>query len=271
MNWKAKVALQCVLARFPFGEKANHLLQRVGRRYTAERLQKRIAEVRKTLDYLEAFAPLAEATVAEVGTGWELIAPLAMVARGACTVRTYDLYRHLRSDLVRQIARMVPCDFEDAMRRIEYHAPANAANTGLPSNSVDVFYSYEVFEHIPVDDVHQIVAESKRVLRSTGVAYHAIGLGDHYGQYGVSNINFLKYSDRAWNFWVQNRISYHNRLREKEFLQIFRQHGACILDVRTKVSEIDVLALCNGFTPDQKFSGMTPEELAPWYTEIVYS
>jgi cyclopropane fatty-acyl-phospholipid synthase-like methyltransferase len=271
MNWKAKVAVQSVLAHLPFGERANHLLQKASHRYTPERLQKRVADVKTVVDYLERLISFAGATVVEVGSGWELIAPLVMVARGAETVHTYDLNRHLRPEIARQVAEIVPVDFDSAMRRIQYHAPSDAANTGLAEKSVDLFYSYEVFEHVSQEDIHRIVAESRRVLKPSGIAYHAIGLGDHYAQYGVSNINFLKYSDRTWGFWVQNRISYHNRLREKEFLQIFGEHGARILDVRSKTSEADLTLLKSGFKPDRKFAFMEPEELAPWYTEIVTS
>jgi hypothetical protein len=271
MNWKAKVAVQCVLAHLPFGERANHLLQKANHRYTPQRLQERIADVKAVFDYLEKRVPFAGATVVEVGTGWELIAPLMMVARGVDTVHTYDLNPHLRLGIAKRVAEMVPVDFDSAMRRIKYYAPSDAANTGLPEKSVDLFYSYQVFEHISQDELHRIVAESRRVLKPSGIAYHAIGLGDHYAEYGVSNINFLKYSDRTWGFWVQNRISYHNRMREKEFLQLLGEHGARIVDVRSKTSEADLTILKNGFKPDRKFAAMTPEELAPWYTEIVTS
>src|SRR5579862_4879538 len=136
MNWKTKVAIQFVLAHMPYGEQANHVLQRVSNRYTPERLKKRIADTKAVLDYIEKHTPLSGATIVEVGTGWELIAPLMMAARGAGIIHTYDLNRHVRVALARQVAEMIPVNFDDAMHRINYHAPADAAETGLLEKSV---------------------------------------------------------------------------------------------------------------------------------------
>jgi SAM-dependent methyltransferase len=57
---------------------------------------------------------------------------------------------------------------------IVYLAPADAANTGLPDESVDYHISTTVFEHIPGADIERILKEAKRILKKDGVAIHFI-------------------------------------------------------------------------------------------------
>jgi SAM-dependent methyltransferase len=272
ISWKTKIAIQWVLAQMPGGERINHALQHAHRRYTPERLRERVDELEKVCDYIAPYMSFAGADIVEVGTGWLLIAPLVMVRRGARRVHTYDHIRHMRKDLTARIAGTMGCDLEESMRHVEYHAPADAADSGLPDHSIDLFFTFNVLEHMPLDGIVALIRESKRLLRPGGVAYHAVGLGDHYAEFDgrLSRVNFLQYSDRWWNFWVQNHISYHNRLREKEFLAMFREQGAEILDVRSMIEQSDVAVIKNGQKLAERFRGMTPEELATHYMEVVY-
>ena len=153
---------------------------------------------------------------------------------------------------------------------IVYKAPGDACQSGLPDKCIDLFYSYAVLEHVPEKVVAGLAEESRRVLKPCGVAFHSIGLHDHYNTYGVSKVNFLRYPEWAWKFFVKNRISYHNRMREKEFLSIFQNNGAHILDVRHDIDPAD-LQLLQNMKVDKRFNGMTPEELAVSHSEIIYS
>ena len=273
VHWKAKVAIQWALARLPYGEQVNFQLQKLNGHYSDGRLNQKIREARETLRYLSRFVKLQGATVVEVGTGWNLTGPLAMVELGAKTVHTYDIHRHLRSDLSRRSARLMGLNLDQAMGSIEYHAPADASRTGQPGQSVDLFYSHEVLEHIPRKEIVAILNESKRVLRPGGIVYHDIHPRDHYAGWGknVSKVNFLRYSDRAWDFWVQNRISYHNRMRAREFLDIFREGGLKAVDVAVEVDPGDVALLRGGFPLNKKFTSMPPEDLAPYSLRVVYT
>jgi SAM-dependent methyltransferase len=268
--WQAKVGVQWVLAAVPGGEQLNHLFQRLYGSHSDDRLKARIPAVDQLLDYIERFAPLKGATVVEVGTGWVPIGALCMVKRGAQVVHTYDLTRHLRPKLAERAMQLMEMD-PAAWQSVHYHAPADASQTGLPDQSVDLFYSAAVLEHVPPEALVKIVRESRRVLRPGGVAFHEIGLHDHYSDVApIPKINFLKYSDRTWDFWVQNRISYHNRMRAKEFLQLFEAEGLKILDVQTKTDQYEVAMLKHGFHIDRKFKDMTPEELAINNMRVLY-
>jgi hypothetical protein len=63
---------------------------------------------------------------------------------------------------------------------------------------------------------------SKTCVETERVAFHAIGEHDHYIDFdsSISKGNFLQYPEWAWKLFVKNGISYHNRMREKESLDI---------------------------------------------------
>src|SRR5205814_499854 len=158
------------------------------------------------------------------------------------------------------------------LANITYVAPGDATNSGLPDHCVDLIYSYAVLEHVPETTIHAIASESKRVLRPGGLAYHMIGTFDHYANVdkSISRVNFLQYPEWEWKLFVKNKISYHNRLRAKEFVEIFRSHGADIRVVHDTIEPSDLTAL-KRIKVDGRFQGMTDEELAVSGSEVLYS
>jgi hypothetical protein len=63
---------------------------------------------------------------------------------------------------------------------VQYLAPADAADTGLPANSVDYHFSVTVLEHIPLGTIRDIFVEARRTLSNHGVALHFIDSSDHF-------------------------------------------------------------------------------------------
>jgi SAM-dependent methyltransferase len=301
MEWRVKVGIQFVLARLPYGTNFNHWLQLVNQSYTPQRVRDRVLLNAEIVGRIAKFAALRRATIVEVGTGWELIGPLILSLFEPDAIYTFDLRRHLRFNIVRKVLRQIEaeidkicalCDLDCAaakrqvrrmadaptlndvlaLAKIVYIAPGDAARTGLPDGSLDLFFSREVMEHLTEPVLLDILRESKRLLKPSGVAFHAIEPGDHYAnaKAGLSRVNFLQYSERSWNFWVSNKLSYHNRWRARQFLDTFTTEGARILDIRSQTDSRDVELLKNGFRLHPKFSGFTPEELAVNYLEVVH-
>ena len=145
----------------------------------------------------------------EVGTGWEPISALLFYLMGARTIYTYDHLPHVRFSLAQQIVKQMQRNIEQigsitsrprpvlmnelsklreatdleelfAYAGVVYKAAGDATRSGLADNSVDLVYSYAVLEHVPESMVNDITVEAKRVLKEDGIAYHAIGLHDHY-------------------------------------------------------------------------------------------
>ena len=299
--WKLKVAIQFVLAHFPWGEQLNYLLQILNKSHSPEKTRQRIPDLVKGLKLIDEYVRLDGSSVMEIGTGWDAINALLFYLMGVKTIYTYDHVPHVRYKLVQNVlyqienlveqihlitsipesvliarldklkaATSTEMIFEAA--NIVYRAPGDATETGLPDNSIDLVYSYAVLEHVSEGVIHGLTVETKRILRQNGIAYHAIGLGDHYAGFDkkVSKVNFLRYPEWIWYFFVKNKISYHNRLREKQFVKIMESHGGKIETINNKVDPGD-LEILKTMKIDKRFSGMTHEELAVYYSEIVLS
>lgn len=149
--------------------------------------------------------------------------------------------------------------------RIEYVAPGDAANTGLPAGSMDFHTSTRVFEHIPPDVIRAILREGNRVVGQRGLFVHRIDYGDHFAHsdHSISKINFLQFSDKEWDSIAGNGYMYMNRLRHDDFVRIFEQAGHEILDVETSVDSacIDLLDSAD-FELDSRFECKPQDVLA---------
>jgi SAM-dependent methyltransferase len=146
---------------------------------------------------------------------------------------------------------------------IHYSAPGDATRSGLPDGSLDLYFSVAVFEHVSVKTVKALLREAYRTLRPGGLTYHVIGMFDHYTTMdpSITQVNFLKYSDFTWRMLGQNKIYFHNRLRESEFVTLFREAGFEIVDKR---SEVDVRSLeaLESMHLNAKYRGFDKRDLA---------
>ncbi len=299
--WKIKVLIQFFLSKLPMGEKINYLLQRVNKSHNEEKIKERIVGLLKAMRKINEYIPLEGATVVEIGTGWEPICFVLLYLMGVKICHTYDHVSHVRYNLVKMLVRSIEnqldkiskitsislsvlgkrlsklkksSNLDDFFSRANstYHAPGDASRTGLEEGSVDLVYSHAVLEHVPKKVIYDLTMESKRVLKRSGIAYHLIGLHDHYVSFDkkITKVNFLKYPEFLWSFFVKNKISYHNRLREKQFLNIFEECGAKVVWLENKTDPNDINFLRN-MKIDKSFHGMSYEELAIYQTELIIS
>ena len=299
--WKLKVLIQFILAHLPGGESLNFALQEAGGSRSPEKLRGRIRELGGELAFLQRQFDLEGKTVVEVGTGWDAINTILLALFGARPIYSYDHVRHVRFPSLRnvltelnsmtaelaEVAGLPEATFRRRLAAlldardlsalleaacITYIAPGDACASGLPDHSVDLFYSYAVLEHVSEGVVHCLCAEAQRVLKSDGRVFHYIGEHDHYISVSptLSRVNFLKYPEWLWRFLVKNKISYHNRLREKEFLEIFAAHGTRVEVIDSFVDERDIEAL-RTMKIDKRFSGMSDRELAVHATRVLLS
>ncbi|HUU22184.1 MAG TPA: class I SAM-dependent methyltransferase [Phycisphaerae bacterium] len=148
---------------------------------------------------------------------------------------------------------------------IEYLAPADAARLELPGASVDFHVSLFVFEHVPPDAVAGILAEGARVLRPGGAMVHHIDYSDHFSHSdtSISPINFLQFSDAQWAQYAGNRYMYMNRLRQDDYVEMFRSLGQRIVLARTVSNDKCLAILRRGDLPlDQRFRAKPLDTLA---------
>jgi predicted SAM-dependent methyltransferase len=227
----------------------------------------------------------------EIGTGWYPTLPVCFALIGAACTHTYDLTRHLDPKLVirlvRRLERHLQAIAEASGQSIEevrtcfaalstagsagaileganihYHAPGDATSSGLPDGSVDVVFSNSVLEHVLPEVIVPLMRESWRVLRPGGYAIHSVNCGDHYAYCDrtITQVNYLRYSDRYWSLWNNDR-QYQNRLRAREFVDAARSVGFDIAFSyhRPRAELVEEVARMR--LPDQ-FARFTIEELA---------
>ena len=114
---------------------------------------------------------------------------------------------------------------------IKLLSPVDARRTDFPENTFGLFYSIDTLEHIPPDDIHSILKESRRIVKPQGSFLHSIDLADHfsYTDSTISSINFLQFSDDEWRR-LCNRYTYHNRMRKSDYEKIINSLGFAIID-----------------------------------------
>jgi SAM-dependent methyltransferase len=300
VDWKAKVAVQFCLAHVPGGERLNYALQTLRKSRSRAKTRARVIKLAEMIALVRRYVELDGASVVEAGTGWDAINAIMLALLGAKTVYTFDHVWHVRHAEVAKVIEAIQDSLDEiavasslpitTLRErvglmasassldrlfqstgIAYMAPGDAAHTALPDASVDLFYSYAVLEHVPDEVVGALTEESRRVLKRDGVAFHAIGEHDHYVDFdgSISKVNFLQYPEWAWKLFVKNGISYHNRMREKQFLDLFASYGAHVKFLRSFVDDRDLDAL-KTMKVDRRFSGMSARELAINRTEVIF-
>lgn len=308
MHWRKKATIQTLCAALPLGgDSLYYSLQRLagGLRQSPHPEPWLKAAVEIAADLQSSGVVLEGARLVEVGTGRGLETPAGLHLMGAGRIDSYDLHplladwriegllRHLTDDMDRIVALLGPLaaggaaavrarigrltagnpGAKEAMRRLDlhYHAPADAARTGLPDGSVAGHISFTVFEHIPAPVLVDILREAGRVLAPGGVTVHHIDLSDHFAHddTSITAVNFLRYTQPEWDRLAGNRFAYHNRLRVDAMHALFAEAGQEILQHTDWTDDAGLAALQAGLPLAPEFSGQSIEKLAMTGTRVV--
>ena len=298
MNWKLKSAIQRTCAMLPVGQQEiYYLLQRTfgSLRRPADPTPMWEEAVSVIADLNAAGFDMRNARVLEVGTGRRLDMPIAFFLCGTHSVITVDLHLYLNETLAMQSIQALRLNREkframfqrvvettefdrrwEALTQvtslstlfktasIDYHAPADAAQTNLPSGSIDLHTSYTVFEHIPREVLVRILREANRLLSKRGVACHHIDPSDHFSAEdpSITAINFLQFSEQEWAHYAGNGFAYHNRLRADQYRELYGESGQNVLQWKEVVDARSLRAIGSGFPLHPDFQTKTPETLS---------
>jgi hypothetical protein len=236
-------------------------------------------------------------TFLEIGTGRVPVVPLAYWLMGADKTITIDRNPYLQGELVREHLDYVSAHPEEIRElfgallderrfsellelsraprfttrefldlcRVQYLAPGDAAETGLPSVSVDFHTSFTVLEHIPPAELVRIFREGNRIVRSGGLFVHNIDYSDHFSHSDetITAINFLQYSDHEWERYAGNRYMYMNRLRHDDFLELYNSVGHQILAAEPRTDDrVRELLASGALRVDDRFRNKPQSVLA---------
>ena len=299
MRWKTKSVLQNAISMLPnrLSLEAYYTVQRrFGGLRNVDPTCRLVAGIETCKRILAQGESLEGKTFFELGTGRLPLVPIAYWLMGAKRTISVDLNRYLKPVLCREallnffrykeqvttlfggladldrlsalqrLAIDSPSDVEKLMRLccIEYKAPCDAAETGLPSGSIDFHTSYTVLEHIPKSTLGEIFDEGGRLVKKDGLFVHRVDYSDHFSHSdsSISAINFLQFSELKWDMLAGNRYMYMNRLRHDDFLDLFRQWGHSVLMAEPDVDREIVLTLKDpGFSLDDRFRDKSEEVL----------
>ncbi len=292
MNWRLKGIVQKTLSAVPGGVQLNTMLQRhVGGLRSPEQNM----SMKVTADWVVIAAhmraldmSLAGTRYMEIGTGWFPTLPVCFMLAGAESVVSFDLTRHLDSELTERLWRHLeshlPAIADAAGQPIEvvrarytarprptldYRAPADATVSGLADNSVDVVFSNSVLEHVPRRVIADMMREAHRVLRPGGLSIHSVNCADHYAYSdpAITFINYLTYSDTDWAFW-NNDLQYQNRMRPRDFIELSEQAGlTTVLAAHTPRQEL--LAVLPSMKIAAEFRNYPAEQLCTTSVDFV--
>ena len=297
MHWRLKATVQKVLGALPRGKELHYLLQRHagGLKDLEGELAMKLDDFRLMAGHLhDVDMPIQGTRFLEMGSGWYATLPLCLYLAGAKSIDTLDLERHMRPDLLLECATRLcrhihviahagkrsPDDVSDDQRAIvralkhgatlddatggvvRYRAPADACATGHADASLDVVYSNSVLEHVPGPIIERGFEEARRILRPRGVIFHSANCGDHYAYVdrAITQLNYLRYSDSAWQKW-NNAFLYQNRLRAEDFTRMARTAGFTI-EVDTSRPHPKRLAELAAIEVHPHFSRYSREQLA---------
>lgn len=302
MRWQTKAIIQRAVAALPPRASGSvyYAMQRCFGGLRSGTIDP-TSRMRFAIELCEAIARQEKSTVGktflEVGTGWRVNMPLVFWLCGAKRVVTLDLNHFLKIPLICQdiqflqeqgaplreeFAQRLPQFFDESrwnrlanveiktaldLQRlfdIEYHAPADAADTALDSASIDYHVSCNVLEHIPAGVLTGILNEANRIVRPDGLVLHRVDHTDHFSHSdpSISPINFLQYGDRNWDRLAQNRYAYVNRLREDDYVKLFDSAGHHLHEVNSEVDPEILGILEKPFQVGEPFRSKSADTLA---------
>jgi hypothetical protein len=282
MDWRLKGTIQKVLGHLPGGERIHYLLQQRGGGLTnfAAECDMKVDDWSLMMGHLATSGiAVAGATLMEMGTGWYPTFPLCLHLAGAARVHTVDLNPYLKPEktialaerllethvpLIAQLANREPSAIEARLLEVTralrggatigaatgggvaYHAPSDAAQTGLAPGPV----------------IESCLVEAQRILRAGGIVFHSVNCGDHYAYTDatIDQLHYLQYSEAAWDKW-NNEFLYQNRLRASDFTDMARAAGFAI-EIDTSRALPERLAALDKLEVDPCFAKYSRDQLA---------
>lgn len=266
MNWRVKAILQKILSKTNFGDRLNHIPATLNKNYhynvalyqTHECLRK----------YNHSNTNFSKNKVAlEIGTGYSLISSIVLSLIGFSKIITVDITPDVKiSTSKKQIAYLKSPKIikpiiskslfteEEILEKIEkieqaksletildilkikYIAPYTFEDIKKYSNEFHYITSQVVLEHIPPKILDEMFKFTKETLVKNETCVHTINFIDHFANPGffqdkkISEFNFLKYSDKFWDYWSGNSIAYTNRLSHLFYLELSKKYNLEVID-----------------------------------------
>lgn len=161
-------------------------------------------------------------------------------------------------------------DFLKKELDIHYNAPQDAKNTAFSNQYFDFISSTLTLCFIPKNDLEKILIECYRILKLGGVMSVTIDYQDNWSYIDnkITGYNFLLFNYEQWKKYNPG-IHFQNRLRHKDYLQMFEKIGFKIVSEKHRSPEDADLEKLRNLNIDSSFSSYTLNELGVKDGEIV--
>ncbi len=302
MNWRIKALTFKSLSLLPGADSiADFYRTRFGKMAHFD-VSKRFNLSAPTLDMIgRAGVNLPTARCLEIGAGWQPTIPVMLYLAGARNLTLTDIKRSLTDRTVpdamrqylshsEQLAQIVggsPDDIRRDLHRlsgsdtnnwqsvfessgIHYIAPLDLSIETPPGGPFDLIYSHSVLSFIPKPILQQIIQHSRTMMKTGGICCHNITVADefHGCDPNITHANFLRFSEKQWQFWGQSRLKHQNRLRPSDYVRMFEEAGFSIVecDIEPDSELIPRLAELNIHAD---FKGCPPIELAAIHCRLI--
>jgi hypothetical protein len=266
MNWKIKAVLQKILSLSSLGDKLNHIPVTLTQEYHKNVFIYQSHECIRKFDYCK-FNFLKKNRVAlEIGTGYSAISVVVLCLLGFKKIITVDVTsdlifssfkkqsKYLREDvflneiipksiyskieilkLIDGVLAVKTLDELFEFLNIIYIAPYDFDDVEKHVLSIDYITSQVVLEHVHPDILNVLFEKTYKWLVDDGLSVHTVNFIDHFANPGffqdktISEFNFLKYSDKYWNYWSGNSIAYTNRLSYLYYLELCKKKNLTVV------------------------------------------
>ncbi|WP_417608582.1 class I SAM-dependent methyltransferase [Owenweeksia hongkongensis] len=296
-KWIAKAIVQKTISVFPFKEKLNHVFQKhitKGVQLTDEHFGNKLMHAADHIKYYKKYrGQLNNIKVLELGSGWYPVVPIALYLSDAGQTDSLDIQSWMNKEtimttitkfkewndkgklksylpewneekwklLLELPARTDSISIDDALAAIQLKLHLkDARNTGFQKDSYDFICSNNTFEHIYGDVLINILREFKLVAKPGAFMCHFIDLSDHFAHFdhSINIYNFLKFSPKGWKI-IDNTIQPQNRLRWKDYLEMYRKVELPVSEEITREGDLKLLSQVKVHKSYQSYS---QEELA---------
>ncbi|NHN27028.1 hypothetical protein FIA58_015195 [Flavobacterium jejuense] len=267
MNWKIKATLQKILSLSLLGDKLNHIPVTLSQEYHKNVFSYQSHECIRKFDYCKSDFLKKDRVALEIGTGYSAISVVVLRLLGFKKIVTVDVTsdlifssfkkqsKYLNEDVfLNEIVSKSIYSKNEILKLIDvilsketfnelfeflnviYIAPYQFDDIEKHVLSIDYITSQVVLEHVHPDILNSLFEKTCKWLVDDGLSVHTINFIDHFANPGffqdksISEFNFLRFSDKYWNYWAGNSIAYTNRLSYVYYLELCEKNKLTVVD-----------------------------------------
>jgi hypothetical protein len=277
------------LKAFSINGATRHAYRKVGNLLGAKRRERTdlgayVGRARLLLDLYQRHGDLQKGShILELGSGWmhwyavyiSLFHDVHATTFDVWDNRQFRAFKACFSRLRQQLARdPVSPEVIDRLDRVlalnrfeEIYSLLNMRNLIVPDGSLSQLpdahfssvFSMHVMEHVPRQNVSEVIADMFRIIKPGGITIHQIGIDDHLAHYdpAASPKQYLSYSNRTWSMLFENQIQYINKLQMSDWIREFERAGFVVVDNIAK-GIVDI----RGLEVSEEFRTYSEDDLA---------